>query len=588
MNRGIFVVIVLLFIPLVSAANTDDVLSITLLSVSEQDNGTFIGGTAELYLQLRPGHGAIFIESYPLSKLDTQVATRLANEIACEFTTQDCNAYDFFYTLQADAPLIGGPSAGGATALLTLAALEDLALKDTVAMTGAISSGGIITPVGRVKEKILAASLSGHELVIVPNLSFSRNTTPSTTYWLNDSEINNSTDDSVSLNFKEFVDLPIVVEPVITLPEALAIATTDAVDISSSPFFVDKQYAHQMKLTSSILCNRSSEIQSQLKNETVNTSLYFLVEDFLNKSQTALRQEDYYARASFCYSANINLRELLVTNLSQDVKQENLRRLQTSIIFLEEQIDTRELKVFSDLETYFIVKERLLEAQFYIDEINTTNISSRLLALGIERYYSGVAWSSFFNLPGEPLVINEDELLLAALQEFSQVESRINYLKLYLPDYFLQSTEEQLTQAKKYFRQEEYGLALFKATKTRAELDAYLATFALTKENMKPLLTAKLARAQDVIASQQEFPLLGYSYFEYGTALADSEPSTALLYSEYALAFSDLDDYFSSPQTQLIPISFETVNFYVFFTGLGLGLLILVLRENFIKRRTKK
>ncbi len=438
-------------------------------------------------------------------------------------------------------------------------------------MTGAISSGGIITSVGSVKEKLIAAELTNHDLAIVPLLSFSENAS-----------------DNYTITFDDVKDLTIDIRPVLTLEEALAIASTKELVFPSTEFVVEEQYKNQMKITSQILCDRASELESELTTEQMNDSIYDLVTNFLNKSRIAFANEDYYARASFCYSTNINLRELLVKELSLEVKLENKKRLETSIDSLETTIDARKLNVFSDLETYFIVKERLLEAQLYMDEINDSNVSSRLLALAIERYYSSVAWSEFFDLPGDPLIIDDASLRLAALQEFQQVESRLSYLRLYLPDYFLEGTEEQLDQAKVYFRNEQYALALFKATKSRASANSYLSTISLTTENAEPLVWAKLNRAKEVIASQDPFPILGYSYYEYASNLVESDTSTALLYSEYALAFSDLDNYFSPAKKLIILSSLQAVDFYMFFAGLALGLVILVLRESFIKRHTKK
>ena len=146
--------VLLAFAGLTSAVSTEGVHSISLLSVTKLANDSYRGGIATLYLQVKPGQGSIFVESYPLAKIDTQVAIRFANEVACEFSTVDCSKYNFFYTIRADSPIVGGPSGGGATALLTFAVLEDIDLREDFAMTGSISSGGIIGAVAGIKEKV--------------------------------------------------------------------------------------------------------------------------------------------------------------------------------------------------------------------------------------------------------------------------------------------------------------------------------------------------------------------------------------------------------------------------------------------------
>ena len=90
---------------------------IQLLTVAETPNGE-VGGLADLYLDVRPGSGAIFIDSYPLTRIDTQISTRYANEIACDLIQEDCTKYDFFYTIRASSSVVGGPSAGAPIAAL--------------------------------------------------------------------------------------------------------------------------------------------------------------------------------------------------------------------------------------------------------------------------------------------------------------------------------------------------------------------------------------------------------------------------------------------------------------------------------------
>src|SRR3989338_11047621 len=76
-----------------------------LLAISESDSG-YIGKTADLYLDIKPGSGSVFLATFPLSKLDTQMSTRFAKDIACKAIGFDCNKYDFFYTIKADSPII--------------------------------------------------------------------------------------------------------------------------------------------------------------------------------------------------------------------------------------------------------------------------------------------------------------------------------------------------------------------------------------------------------------------------------------------------------------------------------------------------
>ena len=90
-------VIVILFILLLPTAFAKSG-SMKLLAVSNEDINPR-GSLADLYLEIKPGSGRVFIDSFPLSKLDTQISTRFAKEVACNFLERDCSNYDFFYSV---------------------------------------------------------------------------------------------------------------------------------------------------------------------------------------------------------------------------------------------------------------------------------------------------------------------------------------------------------------------------------------------------------------------------------------------------------------------------------------------------------
>ena len=87
--------ICIIFLSQISFATDDDIKRghIHLLAVSE---GTEQGSLADLYLEVRPGYGNVYIDTFPLTKMDTQLSTRFAKEIACKFLNEDCSKFDFF------------------------------------------------------------------------------------------------------------------------------------------------------------------------------------------------------------------------------------------------------------------------------------------------------------------------------------------------------------------------------------------------------------------------------------------------------------------------------------------------------------
>jgi predicted S18 family serine protease len=93
MNYKLLIWILILF-SLSSLALAADQYSIKLLAVQEDGDGKFIGSDADLYLELKPGSGRVFLETTPLTKLDTQLSTRFAKEIACDHF--DLNIHSHF------------------------------------------------------------------------------------------------------------------------------------------------------------------------------------------------------------------------------------------------------------------------------------------------------------------------------------------------------------------------------------------------------------------------------------------------------------------------------------------------------------
>ncbi len=98
----IFTFILLLLIPKITATTGHMKLLAVVDPVNEK------GAIADLYLTIKEGEGRVFLDTSPLTKIDTQMSTRIAKEIACDFLEFDCEQKDFFYTIRSISPIIGG------------------------------------------------------------------------------------------------------------------------------------------------------------------------------------------------------------------------------------------------------------------------------------------------------------------------------------------------------------------------------------------------------------------------------------------------------------------------------------------------
>ncbi|RMF05864.1 hypothetical protein D6764_03710 [Candidatus Woesearchaeota archaeon] len=552
--------------------------SMKLLAVSEAPNGSLVGSVADLSLVVRSGSGRVFIDTFPVTKLDTQISTRFAKEFACSIAKTDCSSRDFFYTLRSSSPLVGGPSAGAAASLLTLAVLDSLDLRDDVLLTGTINSGGIIGPVGGIKEKIDAASEAGASVVLVPqgsSLLYSSNFSGR-----NDSlfSVGNATNSSVAVSALNISDYALrkgirLVE-ISNLEEAVWFATGSnysfpVQNIEPSPYYLDL-----MRSISSEMCNRTSRllldvrtldrnnsshsISGNSSGEPLKASPYqFYIRQALNLSSqgfSLLNDKRFYAAASRCFGANIYLRAAYYSwlNFSVPELEEKLYEIKGAHAKFSSALRNVARKSVTDLQTFIIVDERVREASKYISlaedslAVNDSQSAVYYSAYAIERLYSAKLWSRFFGLGTRSVSLDESSLRDSCLKKLSEAEERIQYVRSFIP-FSLSETRSDLESAYEAYADGNYELCLFRASKSKAELDVLVSVLNIKESQISSLLDAKLRVAERVIAQETakgNFPILGYSYFQYASALAPSDRYSALLYAEYAIELSNLELYF--------------------------------------------
>lgn len=535
------ILILLLLIPFANAKSGQMKL-LTVGGVNET------GGVADLLLEVKSGTGRIFIDSFPLTKLDTQISTRFANEVACDFLDEDCSKYDFFYTIRAGATIVGGPSAGAAMAVLTISVLDNLELDRKAIMTGTINSGGLIGPVAGIDSKVSAAVDKGFTKILIPK-------------WQSTVNISNIEEKNI--------DEKIIIVKVKNLDEALYHFTGKDFSKNGHKLSVSKDYHEKMEEIADILCQRSEDIIVNV--EKTNSSLYTSAENYLNRSVDAAIRNYSYSRASYCFSANLRLREIEFSNKTLEELQLILEETLYEWESIDATINETVLQTLSDLETYMVVKERLSESKIYLDEINYENISSGRLAYAKERLFSSVSWAKFFEIDGIEIQMDKSHLKNACLKKTAEAEERINYAKLYLPT-LLEGAEEEISLAFDNYNRGEYALCIFKASKAKAKANIILTALTIHEDEMELVLQEKFEAIKRVIIEQNSkdmFPILGYSYFEYSKSLIEHDIISSMTFAEYALELSKLDMYF--PKENRTYIHIEPIFIQIFVFGLIVG-----------------
>ncbi|MBW2985073.1 hypothetical protein KY313_00255 [Candidatus Woesearchaeota archaeon] len=529
------------------------------------DPETKRGGIADLYLTIKEGEGRVFLDTSPLTKIDTQMSTRMAKEIACEFLEHNCEKKDFFYTIRSTSPIVGGPSAGAAISVLTIALLENLNINEEVSITGTINSGGIIGPVGGLKAKIEIASKKGIKKVLIPKTSL-------------------LAEENDSITLQEFANnLSIELKEVGNLHETLYEFTGKRYKRITKPLEIDPIYQQTMKNISIKLCDKTTILIQQVKQiELTNTSRYIEAINLTESAELARNKSLYYPAASYCFGANIKLRNILTETFNRNKIVAELNNLKSEIKEFENNLDRRKINTITDLQTKIIVKERLLDAKDYLtkgfEQIGEDDNSAYNLAYAIERFYSAVAWSGFFDKGRKTLKLKSSQIRDSCLNKISEAEERYQYVKLITP-FPLDTTRRELDYAYKHMEENNNELCIFKASKAKAELDVTLSAMNVREEKLGELIDEKLRATEEQITQETDkgrFPILGYSYYLYAKDLKETNKVSALIYAELALELSNMWPYFKEQTIYNEKTTKNLKSLQVFIGGILIGMLIML------------
>ena len=309
-NKTYLGIIILLMLPLLfntAFASVYDERHIELLAVQTLEDGSTIGKSADLYLQVRDGAGRVFLDTTPLTKVDTQATTRYAKDMACEYFSLDCDKYDFFFTIRSDTNIVGGPSAGAATAAITAITIMDLDHDEQIAVTGSINSGGTIGPVGGVKSKIEAASDQKLSKVLVPQGSLSEYVNYDSNKiidWKNRySKYGKTRTSSKILTLDQYSSKVLGIEAIEIGMRTDLLYELSNVNITDNygDLEVDEGYTKIMQGLDKSLCDRTDYLVSELMNfGLLDNESSKRADEIYNSSKKARNDDNFYASDSAC------------------------------------------------------------------------------------------------------------------------------------------------------------------------------------------------------------------------------------------------------------------------------------------------
>lgn len=149
------------------ASSSDGIHSATANIVAVRSD-TSMGEIGKVLVEIREGSGKVLVDTNPFIEPDTQYSVREAVDVAADFTQATISDKDIIISFDINGTMIGGPSAGAATTVALIAALEGKNVRQDVAVTGTIEAGGFIGEVGSVFEKAVTAEENNMTLFLVP------------------------------------------------------------------------------------------------------------------------------------------------------------------------------------------------------------------------------------------------------------------------------------------------------------------------------------------------------------------------------------------------------------------------------------
>jgi len=138
----------------------------TYVLAVKSDESTGVLG--KVFIEVNPGKGRVLMNTNPFLEPDTQYSAETAVKVAQNYTGKNLDDRDVILSFDVTGQVLGGPSAGAAMTVATIAAIEQNKVKENVAITGTIEPDGEVGQIGGVIQKAEAAAKNGVKLFLVP------------------------------------------------------------------------------------------------------------------------------------------------------------------------------------------------------------------------------------------------------------------------------------------------------------------------------------------------------------------------------------------------------------------------------------
>lgn len=483
------------------------------------------GVVINITVSINPGNGKVFVSTTPFTEIDMQGSAQLSALTACDLLGIDFTKFDFFYTIEADAPIVGGPSAGAVMTIATISALKNLTLREDVYISGMIYPDGFIGPVGGLKYKLEAVAKHNGKIFLVPHGQKVVLVQENVVRRVGIINIVSTTYKEVDL--VEYGDqLGVKVYEVQTINDALKYFA--GVEIKrKEPTFRISEYSEILRSLADKMRDSLNELEKYATSDA---------KSMISRAESDYTNGNYYSATSKFFNAKVLMRFEMYkkTLISTQQFDEEVEKIKKEIQDIREYLKRLPMGMNS-IQIIAAAQERVAEAERSLEvAINSRSYSDALqnLAYAKERLDSAKVWLSILQNFKNDFQLNRSEIKKRAEFYINQASSVLVYASsLNAYSNLLDNAFESLEIAKKLYRDEQYAGAVFVAldaiTEGSLSIEATHGDLSAKVEERKKNAKIALSEAEEV-----SYPVLPAAYFEF----AETAENQYLKLMYYSLA----------------------------------------------------
>ncbi len=479
------------------------------------------------------GTGHVFVDTSPYTQVDLQGSARLAAMVASDVLGIDQRTYDFYYIIDISSPIIGGPSAGGALTVATIAAINNWTLKPGVVMTGTINPDESIGPVGGIPYKLEAAAAKNATLFLIPEGQSTvtvKKTVTKTKGAFIISDEKEETVDVVELGKK----LNVTVKEVGTIQDAVLAFTGHEINKSTyKGTILTPDYLSRLEPLATELKKESSDMYGRTSALVQNNQFMKQAKDAIDRADNMYNDTKYYAATSSYFNSVYYMRTAQWIDghsKAADKDQyltELVDKVGKQIQYSESSLDKFKSYGISDVSVIGAAESRITEARAKLEDakkLNDTDEKILSLAFANERARTAQWWLTFAAPNGK--IIPEDILKDRAGWYLSQAQSINTYTQTLLSEGghpgIMNDANDYIDYAQKEMMRGYYAGAIFDSLQATVKDSAIIGLFSQVDTNKKIEQSSNAAKAaiNDARMAGIE-PTLAVSAYEYAETLTD-------------------------------------------------------------------